>query len=176
MQRWMFRLPERAAQLAGLIPTINRLMAQFAEAGTPVFDVRTIHRADRSTWSRLMLKYDYPCLIEGTADAEPVEGFLPAPSAEVIPKTANSIFLNTNLDARLRELGVTRIVLAGVFMDGCVGLSAADAAQRGLEVVLAADAIGHTRADQGASIMEWLVSMYELTCADAVSIRTMMSR
>src|SRR6267378_1542232 len=59
MQRWMFRTPERAAQLPALVPTLNRLSARFDAAGHPVFDVRVIHQADRSTWSRLMLKYDY---------------------------------------------------------------------------------------------------------------------
>src|SRR6266849_7305623 len=62
MQRWMFQRQERAAQLAGLLPPINKLTADFVLAGLPVFDVRVIHKADRSTWSRLMLKYDMPCL------------------------------------------------------------------------------------------------------------------
>jgi nicotinamidase-related amidase len=67
MQRWMFRLPERAAQLPSLVPVINKLAADFEASGLPVFNVHVVHRADRSTWSRLMLKYDYPCMIEGTA-------------------------------------------------------------------------------------------------------------
>ena len=66
MQRWMFRLPERAAQLPALVPAINRLAVDFEASGLPVFNVRVVHKADRSTWSRLMLEYDYPCMIEGT--------------------------------------------------------------------------------------------------------------
>ena len=53
MQRWMFRLPERAAQLPTLVPAINKLAADFTAAALPVFDVRVVHKADRSTWSRL---------------------------------------------------------------------------------------------------------------------------
>ncbi len=93
MQRWMFQLPDRAAQLAAVLPAINRLAADFAASGLPVFDVRVLHKPDRSTWSRLMLKYDVPCMIQGTAEAEPVDGLhLPA-AARPIGKTANSAFL-----------------------------------------------------------------------------------
>jgi len=62
MQRWMFRTPERSAQLPALCANIASLIAVFEASGLPIFDVRTEHRADRSTWSRLMRKHDYPCL------------------------------------------------------------------------------------------------------------------
>jgi nicotinamidase-related amidase len=58
--------------------------------------------------------------------------------------------------------GVTELVLAGVFIDGYVGLTAADAAQRGLEVVFIDDAIGHTQADRRSAILNWLTDDYEL--------------
>jgi nicotinamidase-related amidase len=167
MQRWMFRRSERAAQLAALLPTINKLAADFAAAGWPVFDVRVVHKADRSTWSRLMLQYDEACLIEGTADAEPVPGLVMPVSARPLSKTANSAFLRTNLESELRALKVEKLVLAGAFMDGCVGLSAADAAQRGFDVVLVEDAIAHCDERHRAAIVEWLVAMYELTAVKA---------
>ncbi len=163
MQRWMFQLPDRAAQLAAVLPAINRLAADFAASGLPVFDVRVLHKPDRSTWSRLMLKYDAPCLIEGTAEAEPVAGLhLPA-AARPIGKTANSAFLRTNFEQELRALEVERLLLAGAFIDGCVGLTAADAAQRGFEVAIVEDAIACCNVAHRAAILEWLVAMYELT-------------
>jgi nicotinamidase-related amidase len=63
----------------------------------------------------------------------------------------------------LRQAGVSEVVLAGVFMDGCVGLTAADAAQRGFDVTFVDDAIGHSRIERRATILEWLVEAYELT-------------
>jgi nicotinamidase-related amidase len=143
MQRWMFRLPERAAQLPALVRAIDRLLIDFETSGLPVFNVHVVHKADRSTWSRLMRKYDYPCLIEGTSDIELVEGFALPPSARNIQKRANSAFLATNFEEQLRALDVQKLVLAGAFIDGCVGLTAADAAQRGFEVVPAEDAMAH---------------------------------
>ena len=170
MQRWMFRLPGRAAQLATLVPAINRLTAHFAATGRPVFDVRVAHKADRSTWSRLMLKYDEACMIEGTADVEPIEGIVMPASARRIAKLANSAFLGTDFDAQLRALEVETLVLAGAFIDGCVGLTAADAAQRGYEVILIEDAVAHCDQRHATIILEWLIAMYELktTKADAV--------
>jgi nicotinamidase-related amidase len=74
MQNWMFRLPERASQVPSLVANINAIAEAFAEQGRPVFNIETVHKADRSTWTRLMHKYDYACLIEDTEGAEPVDG------------------------------------------------------------------------------------------------------
>ena len=161
MQKWMFRYPERAAQIDSLVANINAVAKVF-ERELPIFDVQTIHMADRSTWSRLMHKHDYPCLIEGTEDARLVDGYRLPERAVQITKTANSAFLGTNFETQLKAAGVTEIALAGVFIDGCVGLTAADAAQRGFEVVFIDDAIGHTRADRRPVILNWLTDDYEL--------------
>jgi nicotinamidase-related amidase len=162
MQRWMFRYPERLAQAPRLSANIELLATAFARAGLPVFQVDTIHKADRSTWSRLMRKHDYSCLIEGTPDVAPVDGFSPPHGAIRIVKTANSAFVGTDLDCVLRRAGIVELVLTGVFIDGCVGLTAADAAQRGYEVTFVEDAIGHTRAERREVVLNWLVSDYEL--------------
>ena len=161
MQRWMFRHPERAAQIGSLITNINVLTKMF-EHRLPIFNVRTIHKADRSTWSRQMLKHDYPCLIEGTEDARLVDGYRLPEGAIQIVKTANSAFLGTNFETQLMTAGVTGLALTGVFIDGCVGLTAADAAQRGFDVAFVEDAIGHARADRRSAILNWLAEDYEL--------------
>jgi nicotinamidase-related amidase len=132
--------------------------------------VHVVHKADRSTWSRLMLKYDYPCMIEATPDIEFVDGFALPASAHNIQKRANSAFLGTDFEEQLRTLDVQKLVLAGAFIDGCVGLTAADAAQRGFEVVLAADAMAHRDAHHREMMIEWLISMFELTVMKAHAI------
>jgi nicotinamidase-related amidase len=170
MQKWMFRYPERAAQLPPLINNINRLSNAFAAKGLLVFDIRTVHKANRSTWSRLMHKHDYACLIEGTEGADFVDGYRPPPDAVRLIKTANSAFLGTDFEAQLRAFRVTELVLAGVFGDGCVGLTAADAAQRRLDVVLVGDAIGYSKAERSATVLNWLVEDYELRLLNAEEV------
>ena len=162
MQRWMFQKPERATQLPALVPSINRLLDRFAGAGLPIFDVRVVHKADRSTWSRLMMKYNVACLIEGTTDVDLVDGLAMPAAARFVPKRANSAFLGTDLEQQLRMHGVDNLALAGAFIDGCVGLTAADAAQRGFDVVIVEDAIARCDENHGATLVEWLRSMYEL--------------
>ena len=100
--------------------------------------------------------------MKATEDIRPVDGYRLPERAIQITKTANSAFLGTNFETLLKAAGVTELVLAGVFIDGCVGLTAADAAQRGLEVVFIDDAIGHTRADRRSAILNWLTADYEL--------------
>ena len=163
MQRWMFRFPERRAQLPALVPTLNRLAAAFHASGRPVFDVGVCHKADRSTWSRLMLKHNYACLIEGSADTEPVPDLNLPPTRRFVRKTASSAFVRTDFEEQLRTLNVTKLFLAGAFIDGCVGLTAADAAQRGFEVCLIDDAIAHANERYRDTILEWLAGLYELT-------------
>jgi nicotinamidase-related amidase len=174
MQRWMFHSPERAeraAQLPTLVPVIEKLVARFTAARLPVFDVRVVQKADRSTWSRLMLKYDVACLIERTSDVELVDGLRMPASARFIPKPANSAFFATDFEQQLRTHGVEQLVLAGAFIDGCVALTAADAAQRRFEVVIVEDAIAHCHERHRAVMLEWLVAMYEVEVMKADALR-----
>jgi nicotinamidase-related amidase len=173
MQRWMFRLPERSAQLPALVSAINKLVVDFEVSGLPVFNVHVVHKADRSTWSRLMHKYEYPCMIEGTSDIEPVDGLALPGSAHDIQKCANSAFLGTDFEEQLRTLDVQELVLAGAFVDGCVGLTAADAAQRGFEVIIAEDATAHCDLRHREMMIEWLIRMFELTVVKAEAIHTL---
>jgi nicotinamidase-related amidase len=173
MQRWMFRLPERAAQLPAVVPVINRLAVAFEASGLPVFNVHVVHKADKSTWSRSMRKYDHPCMIEGTPDVEFVDGFALPASGHHIQKCANSAFLGTDFEKQLRNLDVKKLVLAGAFIDGCVGLTAADAAQRGFEVVIAEDATAYCDARHREMMIEWLIRMFELTVVKAEAIHAL---
>jgi nicotinamidase-related amidase len=172
MQNWMFRLPERASQIPALVANVNIVADAFAARGLPVFVVDTVHQADRSTWTRLMRKYDFSCLIEGTDGAQHVDGLRCPEVARTVVKTRNNAFLATDFEAVLKEAGITEIALAGVFMDGCVGLTAADAAQRGFGVTFIDDAIGHSRIERRNTIMSWLVEAYELsTCTTDQMVR-----
>ena len=170
MQRWMFRFPERRAQLPALVSALNRLAAVFESDGHPIFEIGVYHKPDRSTWSRLMVKHNHACLIEGSPDTEPVQGLRLPPTRRLVRKTANSAFLRTDFEDQLHAMNVTKLFLAGAFMDGCVGLTAADAAQRGFEVCLVDDAIAHANERYRDTIMEWLAASYEMTATTTEAI------
>ncbi len=58
----------------------------------------------------------------------------------VVDKMGASIFAGTNLAAQLKAVGIRRLIVAGVSTDDGIATSCREAAERGFEVVLAADA------------------------------------
>jgi nicotinamidase-related amidase len=58
----------------------------------------------------------------------------------VLHKTVNSAFIGTDLEPRLRELGVPGVVLCGLTTDHCVSTTARMSANLGFETWLVADA------------------------------------
>ncbi|GMO93397.1 hypothetical protein TM239_02480 [Bradyrhizobium sp. TM239] len=54
-------------------------------------------------------------------------------------------FYDSNLEMRLRELGVTRLILSGVATNSCVEHTARHAADMGYEVIVAEDACSASR-------------------------------
>ena len=61
-------------------------------------------------------------------------------------KTTPDSFLRTDLEARLRERGITRLLIGGYASEFCVDTTVRRAAALGFEVVLLADA--HTTHDK----------------------------
>jgi nicotinamidase-related amidase len=67
-------------------------------------------------------------------------------SDETISKTANDSFLNTRLEALLREKKSRRVIIAGWATDFCVDATVRSCTARGFETWAAAD--GHTVSDR----------------------------
>jgi nicotinamidase-related amidase len=122
-----------------VVAACTRLATAAHGHGVPVFEVRTVHERDRSTWTLSMLEDDQGMALRGTPGAERAEGLDPGP-ATLLEKTRDSAFLHTDLDARLRRLGVRRVVLCGVSTESCVAMTARDAFAHDLAAVLVSDA------------------------------------
>lgn len=67
-------------------------------------------------------------------------GFAPLSGELVVPKTVNSAFIGTDLEAWLRRAGVTQLVLFGIATDMCVSTTARMGANLGFDVIVAGDA------------------------------------
>jgi len=158
MQNYFFRTPERRGYCPSLVEAVNTI-AQVCPPGR-VFNVLTVHAADRSTWSRNMLRRG-GCLIEGSEEAAPVHG-LYLPGAVTVRKTRHSAFLRTDLEERLVSAGAERVVLAGVHTHGCVALTAVDAWSLDFDVAVAAEAVASHRPDLAAFCKERLGSMFDI--------------
>lgn len=64
----------------------------------------------------------------------------PAESEIVVNKTTYGAFASTGLDATLRNLGITTVVIGGVVTNVCVETTARDACDRGYRVIVVEDA------------------------------------
>lgn len=78
----------------------------------------------------------------------------PQPHELVIRKTRYSAFWQTDLDARLRAMGVDTVVLAGVTTECCVDGTARDAFNLDYHVIVAADACAAYEPDLHAGALK----------------------
>ena len=76
----------------------------------------------------------------GSWDAKVIDAIAPAADEIVIPKTSSSVFISTNIDYVLRNLGVRYLVVSGVLTDQCVESAVRDACDLGYLVTLVTDA------------------------------------
>ena len=77
---------------------------------------------------------------KGSRDAKVIEELAPAEDEIVLPKTSSSVFISTNIDYVLRNLGVRHLILVGVLTDQCVDSAIRDACDLGYLVTVATDA------------------------------------
>lgn len=67
-------------------------------------------------------------------------GFSPRAGEPLVTKSVNAAFIGTDLDLRLRRLGVRTVVLFGISTDMCVSTSVRVGANLGYRVILVEDA------------------------------------
>lgn len=126
---------------------ITRLAAAARGAKVPVIWVRTEHSAltDTPVWLSRKAGAERICR-PGTPG---VEFFRVRPEADepVITKHRYSAFVGTDLEIRLRAMGVTELICCGVVTNVCVDSTVRDAFQRDIATVAVAD--GCTGPDRG---------------------------
>ena len=77
---------------------------------------------------------------KGSVDAQVVDELAPAPDEIVFPKTSSSVFISTNIDYVLRNLGTRFLIIAGCLTDQCVDSAVRDACDLGYLVTVPTDA------------------------------------
>lgn len=129
-----------------VLAPLARYLVRFATARLPVFATRDWHPADHCSFREQGGTWPAHCIADTPGADFAAALALPAGS-EVISKArareadAYSGFSGTGLDARLRQLGVTRLFVGGLATDYCVLNTVRDARGLGYAVVLLADAI-----------------------------------
>ncbi len=77
---------------------------------------------------------------KGSTDAQMVDELAPAEDEIVFPKTSSSVFISTNIDYVLRNLGTKYLIIAGCLTDQCVDSAVRDACDLGYLVTVPTDA------------------------------------
>jgi ureidoacrylate peracid hydrolase len=77
---------------------------------------------------------------KGSPDAEMVDELAPTADEIVFPKTSSSVFISTNIDYVLRNLGTRYLIIAGCLTDQCVDSAVRDACDLGYLVTVPTDA------------------------------------
>ena len=122
-----------------LYAPIGRLLASARAHGSAVIWVCDTHPPG----DREFDKRSEHCL-GGTWGAQIVEALHPPDDEYRVAKRRYSGFYETDLDLRLRELGVAHVILAGVVTNICVRSTAHDAFFRGYDVIVVEDCVAAT--------------------------------
>ncbi|MDR3493136.1 MAG: isochorismatase family protein [Ancalomicrobiaceae bacterium] len=125
-----------AEQAADIVRRAGRLADAFRAAGLPVVLVNVAGMAPGRTDSQMRLALPLP---DGWTDL--ASGLGHAQTDITVTKRSWGAFSTTDLATRLRDLGVTQIVLAGISTSIGVESTARQAYEVGLNVTLAVDAM-----------------------------------
>lgn len=119
-----------------IIPAIASELERARQHDCPVIYLCDRHDAE----DREFAMWPPHCLA-GTWGAQVISELAPQAGDYLIPKRRYSGFYGTDLDLRLRELGVADLVLAGVCTNICVLYTAADARMRNYGVAVLTDGV-----------------------------------
>lgn len=130
--------PERTKAVADVV---SRLLGAARAGGVPVVFARTHADPDKlpaNVVDRHRREGREGYVRSGEWGAEPF-GPVARDGDAIVTKALYDPFLDSELEATLKELGVQRIVVAGVFADVCVDATARTAFQKGFDVSVVSD-------------------------------------
>ena len=120
---------------AAILPGIQALAGAYQGRGWPVIFTQHLNTpadaGQMAAWWRELLTAENP-LSQVTPQLEPAQG-------QVIPKNQYDAFYATPLEARLRKLGVSQVVVCGLMTHLCCETTARSAFVRGFEVFFCVD-------------------------------------
>jgi ureidoacrylate peracid hydrolase len=107
---------------------------------------------------------------KGSWDAQVPDIVAPLAHEIVLPKTSSSVFISTNIDYVLRNLGIRFLITVGVLTDQCVDSAVRDACDLGYLVTVVTDACAtHTPERHASSLANNRGYCRQVTTAELVA-------
>ncbi|MEM7124775.1 MAG: isochorismatase family cysteine hydrolase [Chloroflexota bacterium] len=133
-------LAERFEFIEEILPNVEQLLEACRTNSVEVIHVRiAFHkRSTRDGKRELLNRLDETPLIP--RDYEILDKIAPLEDEIIIDKTSVSAFNSTAIDQILRNMQIDHLWVTGIVTEGCVELTARDAADRGYYVTLVTDA------------------------------------
>jgi ureidoacrylate peracid hydrolase len=122
------------------VPNMQRLQAGCRKAGIEVM-YTTIENLTKDGRDRsLDYKISNLGVPRGAWDGKVIDAIAPGEDEIWLPKTSSSVFMSTNIDYVLRNLGTKYLVVSGLLTDQCIESAVRDACDLGYLVTLVTDA------------------------------------
>jgi nicotinamidase-related amidase len=142
-----------AAATERVIPNLRRLLAAFRAARLEVIytviEALTADGRDRSLDHKLSGFF----YAKGSWEAQVLDELAPQGDEIVLPKTSSSVFISTNIDYLLRNIGIEDVFVGGFLTDQCIDHTVKDGADRGYYMTCVHDAcMAETEARQKAAL------------------------
>ncbi len=154
---YVSRLGRDPAACRAIVPRLKDLIEAARSARIPViwlmadYDPATVPAAMRARQAEMGMA-DVVCCAAGSWGAAPF-GVAPAPGEAVVVKHCYSGFVGTDLDRRLKALGIETLIFTGVQTNVCVESTLRDAHSHGYYTVLVGDCVAsHMPAQHEATV------------------------
>ena len=123
-----------------IVPNMQALQAGCRAAGVEVMYTLIRNLTQDGRDRSLDYKITGFSVPPGSWDGEVIDAIKPGPDEIIIPKTSSNVFVSTNIDYVLRNLGTKYLVISGIVTDQCVEGAVRDGCDLGYLVTLVTDA------------------------------------
>ena len=147
---WMGRLAKAAGKpellqerwdfVDEIQPRVRKLQDACRASGIELIHIRVKYLTSDCRDGQRSLAKEQKAISSDARDDDFLEMVAPVGDELIIDKTSAGTFNSTAIDQILRNMGIDRLLVTGIVTEGCVELTARDAADRGYYVTLVGDA------------------------------------
>lgn len=159
-----------------LVSRINEVVAAFRECGLPIVWIKTEFRADLTDAFLEMRDRNISMVIEGGRGADFHSELDWQPCDKTIIKKRYSAFFRSELDTYLVERGIEKLAICGINTHACIRMSAIDAYQRDLRVLLIEDAVDSYDDEHSRVSMNYMDGKIAVVASSQDVVRSLATR